>query len=233
MKLPVSIIIPTLNEEKYLPLLLDSIKKQTMQPSEVIVADALSTDGTRKIAEEFGCKIVDGGRPSKARNSGARIATQPLLLFLDSDVVLPPTFLEHTIDEMENRKLDIASCYVLALSNSPIDRYMHRFTNAYVKLVNSFYPHAPGFCIFAKKWVHEKIGGFDEFLALGEDHNYVKRAKKFGRYEYLKSEKIPVSVRRLKKGRLKMSLIYVFVELYRLFAEVKKDHFNYEFGKFK
>ena len=36
----ISIIIPSLNEEKYLPLLLDSIKKQNFKDCEIILADA-------------------------------------------------------------------------------------------------------------------------------------------------------------------------------------------------
>lgn len=235
MRLPVSIIIPTLNEEKYLPKLLESINKQTMLPAEIIVADAFSKDNTRAVAKKFGCKVVDGGMPAKARNNGAKEATQPLLLFLDSDVVLSPMFLEHTIFEMEERNLDVAACLVLALSKSPIDHFLHNATNAYVTFVNKFYPHAPGFCIFVKKKIHEKIGGFNELLALGEDHNYVKRARMVGSFAYLKSEKIPVSVRRLEeKGRLNIAAIYTMVEFYRLFGnEVKKDRFDYQFGKHK
>ena len=43
-----SIIIPTYNEEEYLPILLDSIKEQDFSDYEVIVADANSTDKTRE-----------------------------------------------------------------------------------------------------------------------------------------------------------------------------------------
>ena len=56
-----SIIIPTLNEGEYLPFLLDSIKRQTFQGYEVIVADANSGDKTRQIAKERECLLVQGG----------------------------------------------------------------------------------------------------------------------------------------------------------------------------
>src|SRR5687767_8595987 len=110
MKLPISIIIPTFNEEQYLPKLLKSIEAQTVQPTEIIVVDAYSVDTTRKIAKSYNCKVIDGGVPAKARNLGAKIASQPILLFLDADVILPKAFLEKTIKEMTNRNLDIASC---------------------------------------------------------------------------------------------------------------------------
>ena len=49
-----SIIIPAYNEERYLPKLLNCIKKQTYRDYEVIVADANSKDKTRQIAKKFG-----------------------------------------------------------------------------------------------------------------------------------------------------------------------------------
>ena len=83
-----SIIIPTYNEEEYLPVLLESIKKQSFKDYEIIVADANSTDRTREIAESYGCIVVDGGLPAAGRNNGAKVATGEYLLFLDSDLEL-------------------------------------------------------------------------------------------------------------------------------------------------
>jgi glycosyltransferase involved in cell wall biosynthesis len=57
-----SIVIPTLNEEKYLPRLLQSLDCQTIKDFEIIVADANSRDATRQVAAEHGCRIVAGGR---------------------------------------------------------------------------------------------------------------------------------------------------------------------------
>ena len=64
-----SVIIPTFNEEKYLPRLLDSLARQTYTDYETIVADADSTDATRAIASQHGCRIVPGGRPAEGRNA--------------------------------------------------------------------------------------------------------------------------------------------------------------------
>ena len=235
MSLPVSIIIPTFNEEKYLPKLLTSLKKQTVTPKEIIVSDAYSLDNTRKVAKSFRAKIVNGGMPSLGRNIGAKIASQPLLLFLDADVVLPPYFLEKTVAEMAERKLDIASCFISPRSSVKIDRFLHRFVNQYMRFTQKIHPHVPGFCIFVKKQLHNAINGFDESVILAEDQDYVKRAKKMGRFSYLKSYKIPVSVRRLTKdGRMKLALTYIAIELHLIFlGKIKKDIFKYEFGQHK
>lgn len=232
-KLPVSIIIPTFNEEQYLPCLLRSIKQQTQQPAEIIVADAFSTDATREIAKEFGCKIVDGGVPSKARNNGASVASQNLLLFLDSDVILPPLFLEKAVYEMVAKDFDIASCFVKPISTDKRDILLHSFVNYYFKFTKKFHPHIPGFCIFIYKGLHNAIDGFDESLIFGEDHDYVKKAKKKGKFSYLTSYKIPVSVRRLdKEGRLKLAAKYLAIELHLVFlGQIRKNIVKYELGK--
>ena len=48
---PASIIIPALNEEKYLPVLLESLR-QVSAPMDIIVVDGNSTDGTAQVIEE-------------------------------------------------------------------------------------------------------------------------------------------------------------------------------------
>lgn len=235
MKLPISIIIPAFNEGHYLPKLLKSIQKQSILPKEITVADAFSVDNTKEIAKAFNCKLVTGGLPAKSRNNGAKKATQPILLFLDADVVLPPHFLEKTFKEMTERKLDIASCFVTPKSNLKIDKFLHQFVNQYMGLTQKFYPHIPGLCIFVKKEIHIKIQGFDENLVLAEDHDYVKRAKNIGKFGYLKSFKIPVSVRRLTKdGRIKIALKYIAIELHLIFiGKIRNNIFNYKFGHFR
>lgn len=234
MNLPISIIIPTFNEEKYLPKLLQSLQNQTKKLTQVIVADAFSLDDTRKIARAFGCLVINGGLPSVARNNGARIATQPILLFLDADVILPPSFLEQTFTEMLQRNLDITSCFITPRSPLKIDRFLHQFANQYMKLTQKIHPHIPGACIFVKKNLHQIIGGFDQSLILAEDHDYVKRAKRIGKFAYLKSYKIPVSVRRLSRdGRIKIALKYIAVELHLIFiGQIRRNIFNYRFGHY-
>jgi len=205
---PVSIIIPTLNEEKYLPVLLQSIKDQTLGPFEVIVSDSLSKDNTKSVAKTFGCKINEVEppiSPAKGRNTGEKIATQEILLFLDSDVKLFPDFLEIAMKEMEEKKLDVATCFVVPSSKSLAYKIGSFMLNYYFLLISPLSPHAGGYCIFIKRALHEKINGFDESLALGEDHDYVKRASKLGKFGIMKNAKIQISTRRFEEeGFLKI-----------------------------
>jgi glycosyltransferase involved in cell wall biosynthesis len=228
-----SIVIPTYNEEEYLPLLLRSIVAQSYKDYEIIVADANSKDRTRQIAAEYGANVVDGGMPSVGRNRGAAAARGDVILFLDADVVLPdPWFLQTTLDEFEKRQLDAATCAVNPLSDKAVDKVFHTAFNYFMWVTSATTPHAPGFCIFVRKSVHEGIGGFDEEIKLAEDHDYVFRIGKIGKFRVLKSYKIPVSVRRFERdGRANIVLKYLLSELYmRTKGPIKSDLFNYSFG---
>ncbi|MCK5465922.1 glycosyltransferase family 2 protein, partial [Candidatus Parcubacteria bacterium] len=144
-----SIIIPTKNEEEYLPKLLESIKKQTFKDYEIIVADNKSTDKTRKIAIKYKCKIVRGGLPGKARNGGAKVARGDILLFLDADTELKSKdFLDKAIKEFGKRKLDLAAS-LMYLKGNKLDKLYFDFWNRLTELFQySLTPFAGGWCIF-------------------------------------------------------------------------------------
>lgn len=228
-----SIIIPTLNEEKYLPKLLNSIKGQSFTDYEIIVADAHSKDRTRAIAETHGVRIVDGGLPSAGRNSGARVAKGELFLFLDADVILPDSsFLARITKEFERKKLDIATAFVKPLSPRTIDHVMHEIYNVYAVAIQKIVPHVPGFFTFVRRTIHEKIKGFNEALSFAEDHEYARRASKVGKFGILMSVRVPVSMRRFdKEGRLTIALKYILGEMYLMkHGQVPPEAVEYEWG---
>jgi glycosyltransferase involved in cell wall biosynthesis len=229
-----SIVIPTYNEEKYLPLLLRSIKAQTFTDYEVIVADNDSTDRTPEIVRDFGVKLVRGGpHPSIGRNNGAKEAMADLLLFLDADVILPdPWFLQMTVAEFEKRHLDVATCKIEPMSSKPIDKIYYATFNYYMWVTQATAPHAQGCCIFVRRRLHAALNGFDEAIKLAEDHDYVERAAKIGKFAVLESYKIPVSVRRFDRdGRLNIAIKYLIAELHlRTKGSIKSDKFNYTWG---
>ena len=90
-----SVIIPALNEEKYLPATLESIKKQDRQPDELIVVDGGSTDQTAEVARKFGASVLTV--PTKgigyARQRGLEIALGEIVVFTDADTVHPHNWL--------------------------------------------------------------------------------------------------------------------------------------------
>jgi glycosyltransferase involved in cell wall biosynthesis len=250
----ISIIIPTLNEENYLPLLLESIKKQkfsegdedksSSSPSllsnkssvyEVIVADADSKDRTREIARDFGCQVIKGGRPAKGRNEGAKIAKGDLFLFLDADVIIPKNFLTKSLEEFQKRKLDIASYCLIPQADSIFLKFVFNFFyNWPIVFLRNVLPHT-AMGILVKREIFEKVdGGFDEEIKLAEDMHFGRQAAKFGKFGIIKSVNVFVSLRRFRKdGWLKTYFKYILCEFHMVFkGPVKKEVFRYEFDHY-
>ncbi len=231
-----TVVIPTYNEEESLPALLASLKSQQFTDFEVVVADANSADRTREIALAAGARVVEGGKVARGRNRGAAAAKGDVVLFLDADVTLPhPWFLQMALGEFYERELVAATCKIEALSDRPVDKIFHGAFNAFMVATQRVLPHAPGFCIFARRDVHVAIAGFDEEIRLAEDHDYVLRASKFGPFGVLRSCRIPVSVRRFDRdGRFNIAMKYLLCEVYmRTKGPVKTDIFKYTFGHAK
>ncbi len=229
-----TVVIPTLNEIAYLPILLNALDMQTRLPDEVIVADAGSTDGTAELARSRGARVVSGGMPAVGRNAGAHVAGGDLLLFLDADVLPLPDFIARVLKEFEHKEFDAATCFIAALGGNHLDRTICTGTNLYFRIIQPVSPHAPGFCILSKRLFHEKMGGFDESLTLSEDIDYARRAKRCGKFVILTSARIPVSMRRLgKEGLVRLGLKYAWCEIYALMGKpVREAPFEYEFGTF-
>jgi|YelNatPaOPRAMG01_1025707.scaffolds.fasta_scaffold02707_3 glycosyltransferase involved in cell wall biosynthesis len=232
--LRVSVIIPTLNEAAYLPNLLEALAAQTYPATEVIVADAGSTDGTPELARRYGALVVQGGTPAVGRNAGARVASGDLFLFLDADVVPFPDFIERAVMEFLNKQCDVATVRMVPWDGNLVERVVHDAANLCLILMQSIFPHAPGFCILIKRELHKKIGGFDERLLMGEDTDYVQRAARFGRFAVLTSTCIPVSMRRIRKeGMLRLGAKYLWCETQILMGKpICRIPFKYEFGAF-
>ena len=227
-----SIIIPTLDEEKYLPMLLHSIEKQSFRDYEIIVADAGSCDKTLDIAKEHHCRVVAGGLPAYGRNKGADIARGNLLLFLDADVVLPKDSLTKVLEEFKKRRLRVAAFQLKPCGGGKFSCLLFNlFYNFPICLLEKLLPHG-AMAILIDKATFFEINGFNKEIKLGEDHDLVRRAKKVAKYGVLKSTKIIISERRFQKeGWLKTSLKYFLCELHMIFfGPVKSDFFKYRFG---
>lgn len=90
----ISIIIPTLDEEKVIGETLSLLKSQLTIPHEIIVSDGGSNDRTVDIARKLADKIViyDGTARqtiAQGRNDGAKVAQGEFLVFTDADCVIP------------------------------------------------------------------------------------------------------------------------------------------------
>ncbi len=109
----VSIITPIFNSEKYLPLTINSVKKQTITNWELILIDDNSSDNSYKIAEEFArednrIKLIRNKQnlgPAITRNIGIKEAKGRYIAFLDSDDEWLPKKLEKQIKFLNSQDL--------------------------------------------------------------------------------------------------------------------------------
>lgn len=97
MHLQLSIIIPVLNEAKYLPGLLEHLAAVCGGDCEVIVVDGGSEDGSWQTASRAGIQVLRSERGrARQMNAGAAVAQGNILLFLHADTDIP-TSAEHAI----------------------------------------------------------------------------------------------------------------------------------------
>lgn len=179
-----SFIIPTLNEEKHIGGVLDSIKQNLAGTSisyEVIVVDNCSTDKTAEIAMRRGaiCHKISGCSISSLRNFGALMSKFDILVFLDGDVYLGKGWGDRIAQVMEklNMHPNIITGSFCGVSdeNNWIERiwFAPRTSLRDVNYMNS------GHFIICKM-LFSKIEGYNPYLTTGEDYEICIRAKKNG-----------------------------------------------------
>ncbi len=104
-----SIIIATLNEEKGIAWVINSIPKEIRVQSEIIVPDA-STDSTPEIAEKLGAKVIRMKEKGKGRQmrEAVRQSKGEILIFMDSDMEHPPEYIPQLLAKLLEVDLALA-----------------------------------------------------------------------------------------------------------------------------
>jgi rSAM/selenodomain-associated transferase 2 len=213
----ISVIIPTLNEEKHLAKAIASIQKQKGK-YEIIVSDGGSTDATLQLARP--CTIVHSlqGRACQM-NQGAKKAKGDVLLFLHADSALPPQAFACMKKGSANY---VGGGFYLSFTSPDLFfRMVEWGSNTLRTSMTKTLFGDQG--IFVKKKVFEGIGGFREDLPFLEDVLFSKRLRQEGNLNIIK-KKILTSPRRFtSQGRWKTLFTYRLIMLgYHLGVPVKK-----------
>mgnify|MGYP000844631476 CR=1 FL=1 len=100
----ISLIITTYNWKEALSAVLQSVKKQSVLPNEVIVADDGSREDTRmaihEMAKDFPVPLIHswqedlGFRAAMSRNRAIAKSSSPYMVIVDGDIILHPKFIE-------------------------------------------------------------------------------------------------------------------------------------------
>lgn len=210
-----SIIIPTLNEEKVLPQLLENLKVQTYKDFEVFVVDGKSEDKTEQIVETLAAKderfqllVSQKRNVGHQRNLGGRKAKGKYILFLDADDQLPDYFLAGVHYHCA-KDADIAAftSYIKPDTDNAKDILFTTFMNSAIDTASKMkQPYAYGAFIGCRADVFNAIKGFDEAITFAEDVNFVFRVVKAGyRFVVFKEPSYIYSLRRFRKeGTLRL-----------------------------
>lgn len=222
----ISIIIPVLNEEKYLPTLLTDLSCQTYTDFEVIVVDGQSKDRTVEKASHFAHRLPkltilksDLSNVCRQRNLGAAAALADLILFMDADNRLPLYFLQGLKYRVDLTDPDIFTTWIAAEVNTSNSVAIATIINLYFDLQKGTdNPPTIEAMLGFKKEVFKKLRGFNPKLAINEGNDIVKKAiKKRYHFELFKDPTYSFSLRRLRKqGTLRMIGTVSQLEINRL-----------------
>tara|TARA_R110001583_G_scaffold105202_1_gene252650 strand:- start:17004 stop:17966 length:963 start_codon:yes stop_codon:yes gene_type:complete len=197
MQSQVTIVIPFLNREKFLPATLDSLLEQTEPLWECVLVDDGSSDNSRDICEHYSTldnrfryfKRTDSYKPggNGARNMGADNAKSDWIIFLDSDDLLAKDCIEHRLSVINNERKDIDfTVNVTGTFNQKVhdnNIVWNSFNSSESKsgLIKRFItldsPWGTEGLTWNKKYFH-MISGWDENLPCFQDWNIHLRALK-------------------------------------------------------
>ncbi len=234
-----TIIIPTLNEEQFLPKLLADLKKQKEKNFEIIVIDASSGDKTKELALNFktlplSFYEVETQSVSYQKNYGAKLAKGKYLIFLDADIRISTTFTKKLKASILRTKGLIFIPYIIPNEGYSKSKIIFGVINLLVEFSqNISKPFSSGGSMVLEKNFFYLLGGFNEKLFLSEDHNIVQRAYLFGvRSRFLPQVVVKVSLRRMKKeGELTALYKYLFATAHILLkGDINKKLFEYQMG---
>lgn len=135
----VSVIIPTFNRAHFLPTAIESVLNQTYPNIQVIVIDDGSTDDTRQIVAEFEnveYYYQENKRQGAARNLGLSKTRGDYIASLDSDDAWHESFIEESVNCLEEHNLDFVFLnwiYQIDSVDFRSDWYRSRIWKHYIK----------------------------------------------------------------------------------------------------
>lgn len=195
----VSVIIPVYNGERYIAETIESVIAQTEPSWELIAVDDGSPDNSLEVLEQYAKKMPDrirvitvsNGGVSRARNIGAAAARGTYIAFLDQDDLFAPEKIRRQKEMFErDRSLGISFTNealidgdgkvlqenVLKLGPE------HRGSVFETLLFNNFIPISS---VIIKKNLFEKTGGFSPKYSLAEDLDFLLRAARDIKVDYI------------------------------------------------
>lgn len=181
-----SIIIPTLNEEKLIVQMLAQFTPELKQrfDAEVIVSDGASKDQTVALSRPLADVVVVHQSPerqniSQGRNAGAKVAKGETLIFFNADIQLPKdltTFLSELLTQAEQKGASTCKVQIVPEIAHFADRLVLGICNLCFWTLNHIgMGMGRGECHAIRADIFRQLGGYREDLIAGEDFDLFNR----------------------------------------------------------
>lgn len=207
MKKPmISIVIPALNEELFLPKCIASIKNQNWKGEyEIIVVDNGSADQTAKVAAEQGARVVYCAKRgvAYARQAGAEAARGEVIVQVDADTLYPADWLAKINDDFsqDQKTIGLAGRYVYInpAKWAPLETFYRKFLNKAGIIVFGFPAAVSGANFAFKKAAFVKSTGYDPKSLYPDQWGITHTLSKYGKIRYDHNLVVETSARRIAK----------------------------------
>ena len=173
-ELPISIVIPTYNDIKSFENVLDAIYSQSVRPKQIVIIDSSETNDIEITLQKYSNTIeilykkIERSFPGRARNLGARIASEKYLAFLDSKTIPNRNWLSSSFALLRDYDVVLGSVHYRGLTT--FKRLISIASYGEKNL-----EHISGTLLL--KSVFLKIGFFNEKYRAGEDVDWKDRLK--------------------------------------------------------
>lgn len=128
-----SVVIPTMNEERSIGLVIDEVRKAvgTSRQLEILVVDTNSKDRTREIVSSVGATVIDEPRRGygRAYKTGFEKASGEYIATLDADMTYPASEIPSLLEKLEKENLDFITTNRFANMAKGSMSAKHRFGN--------------------------------------------------------------------------------------------------------
>lgn len=175
----ITVVIPTLNAEATLGACLRSLRAQETPIDQIIIVDGGSTDTTVQIARATAdIVLTSSANRSLQRNAGWQMATSPIVLFVDADMVLDP-YVVTACEDVFNRMPSVVGLVI------PEQSYGTTFWSRVKAFERTFYQNV--WWMEAARCFRRdcliRVGGYDPALIGGEDWDLDERVRQYSRVE--------------------------------------------------
>ena len=140
VEVKVSVVIPTMNEEKTIGITLKSIPKSKGITYEKIIVDTDSRDKTIEIAKKYKCRIINEPRRGygRAYKTGIPKANGEIIVCMDGDYTYPENDIPKLIKIMKEKNLNFITCSRFPKLDKDSMPKLNYFGNKFLTLLCNF-----------------------------------------------------------------------------------------------